>query len=208
MTTLTKVEKDYVEKVLFELKKYKINKEQLDSIREQLLDHISTSHENGETSIEQLGDSEALVKDYLEIYGIDMNHTGTHKSNRISIILGAISFPVVYLISQLILSLFLTQSFSQEKSFDYNIMYRISEQPWWNILLVSISLFSALVISFFLSVILRRRLTRFIWLLRYYSHSCGQPHIFQLRILYLQSYIRILRTILKINASQELLFQL
>ncbi|MEH7236700.1 hypothetical protein [Bacillus sp. JJ1562] len=157
MTILTKLEKDYVEKVLLELKKHKINKEQLDSIKEQLMDHISSSHENGENSIEQLGDSDSLVKDYLEIYGIDIHNEGNRKSKHLTIIWGAISFPVVYLFSQLILSLFLTQSFSQQRSFEYNIIYRISEQPWWNTLLVSISLFSAIAFSILLSVILRRR---------------------------------------------------
>lgn len=160
MTSLTKVEKDYVEKVLFELKKYKINKKQLDSIKEQLMDHISSSHENGENSIEQLGDSEALIKDYLEIYGIDIDDVGNSKSTHSALIFGAISFPVVYLFSQLIFSLFLTQSFSEQRSFEYNIIYRISEQPWWNTLLVSISLFSALAFSILLSVILRRRSPR------------------------------------------------
>ncbi|THE13031.1 hypothetical protein E1I69_09160 [Bacillus timonensis] len=160
MTTLTKIEKDYVEKVLLELKKYKINKEQLNSIKEQLLDHISSSHENGENSIEQLGDSETLVKDYLEIYGIDKEYPEKQKLKPFPFFLGAISFPVVYLFSQLILSLFLTQSFSQQKSFEYNIIYRISEQPWWNTLLVSISLFTALAFSVVITVILRRWSTR------------------------------------------------
>ncbi|RFB14789.1 hypothetical protein DZB84_15215 [Bacillus sp. HNG] len=160
MTTLTKIEKDYVEKVLLELKKYKINREHLDSINEQLLDHISSSHENGENSIEQLGDSETLVKDYLEIYGIDKDYPEKQKLKRSPFILGAISFPVVYLFSQLIFSLFLTQSFTKQRSFEYNIIYRISEQLWWNTLLVSISLFTALAFSIFITVILRRRSTR------------------------------------------------
>ncbi|MEH7380952.1 hypothetical protein V7138_10765 [Bacillus sp. JJ1533] len=160
MTTLTKAEKDYIEKVLLELKKHKITKEQLHSIKEQLLEHISSSHENGENSIEQLGDSETLVKDYLEIYGIDMNDAEKQKSKPSPIMLGAISFPIVYMLCQLILSLFLTQSFSQERSFEYNIIYRISEQPWWNILLVLISFFTALAFSILLPFILKRWSTR------------------------------------------------
>lgn len=56
---------------------------------------------------------------------------------------------ITYLISQTIFSIFLTESFNPTNSkttFDYNILYRISENQWWNALLIMTSLTLSVVV--------------------------------------------------------------
>lgn len=50
---------------------------------------------------------------------------------------------ITYLVSQTIFSIFLTESFNSTNSknaFQYNLLYRISENQWWNALLIMTSL--------------------------------------------------------------------
>ncbi|WP_449536528.1 hypothetical protein [Ferdinandcohnia sp. Marseille-Q9671] len=160
MATLRKNEIEYVDKVIKELKKHKINRNNLESIKEQLTDHILTSQQNGEDSIEQLGDSDSIVNDYLELYSIDTQQSKSPKSTYLPVAFGVIAFLFVYLLSQVLLSLFLTESFSDNRNFDYNILYHIDVNPWWNTLLVMISFFTALILSILVSFLLRSRFTR------------------------------------------------
>lgn len=56
---------------------------------------------------------------------------------------------ITYLISQTTFSIFLTESFNSTNSkntFNYNILYRISENQWWNVLLIMISFTLSVVV--------------------------------------------------------------
>ena len=55
---------------------------------------------------------------------------------------------ITYLISQTTFSIFLTELFNStnSKTFNYNILYRISENQWWNVLLIMISFMLSVVV--------------------------------------------------------------
>lgn len=56
---------------------------------------------------------------------------------------------ITYLISQTTFSIFLTELFNSTNSkntFNYNILYRISENQWWNVLLIMISFMLSVVV--------------------------------------------------------------
>lgn len=61
---------------------------------------------------------------------------------------------ITYLISQTIFSIFLTESFNPTNSknaFQYNLLYRISENQWWNVLLIMTSF--TLSVAVFISLV-------------------------------------------------------
>ena len=56
---------------------------------------------------------------------------------------------ITYLISQTTFLIFLTESFNSTNSkntFNYNILYRISENQWWNVLLIMLSFTLSVVV--------------------------------------------------------------
>ncbi len=65
-------EKQFLNEVLEELKQYQISSKNRKDIKQQLLEHIQESHEHGQDSINELGDTTTFVKDFLEINGIDL----------------------------------------------------------------------------------------------------------------------------------------
>lgn len=77
-----------------------------------------------------------------------------------TLIIGGIFISLItYLISQTTLSIFLTESFSpnnSNKTFNYNILYRITENQWWNSLLIMIS-FTISVLVFISLVSYKKR---------------------------------------------------
>ncbi|MEB2281858.1 hypothetical protein LAV73_17940 [Lysinibacillus xylanilyticus] len=150
---LSLVEKQYVTEVLNELKQYRISSKERKNIKQQLLEHIQESRDNGIDSINDLGDTTTFIKDFLEIKGIDL-HSEIKQMRKsqpgISIVIGVCTFIIAYLACQLILSMFLTDSFNPQNTiaaFDYNIVYQISDVAWWNFLLISISIFTSSLIS-------------------------------------------------------------
>jgi hypothetical protein len=152
---LTLEEKQFLNEVLEELKQYQISSKNRKDIKQQLLEHIQESREHGQDSINDLGDTTTFVKNFLEINGIDLlsEIKQVRKSkSRTGILFGIGFFSLIltYLGSQLILSMFLTESFNPlntSSSFDYNIFYQISDNLWWNSLLMIISIFTACLVS-------------------------------------------------------------
>jgi hypothetical protein len=152
-------EKQYVNEILDELKRYRVSSKNRKKVKQQMIEHIQESRVHGHDSLEELGDVDTFVKDYIEINEIDVHsqikkiQTSKNES-RWTIVIAFLTSMAAYLISQLIFSLFLTESFTPLKSasFEYNILYRISEHSWWNVLLVfmsmTISLFAGLLILF------------------------------------------------------------
>ncbi|MDQ0214921.1 putative membrane-anchored protein [Oikeobacillus pervagus] len=152
---LTMKEKQFLNEVLEELKQYQVSSKSRNNIKQQILEHIQEAREHGQDSLHELGDSTTFVKDFLDINGIDLHAkmTKMRKSDKrmgILLLTGSLSFIFTYLASQLILSMFLTESFNPQytnRSFDYHIFYQISDHTWWNFMLIIISFSTALLVS-------------------------------------------------------------
>lgn len=165
---LTILEKRFLDEVLNELKQYQISPTQRNNIKQQLLEHIQESRENGQDSMNELGDASTFVKDYLEVNGIDLHAEIKHmrKSKARPAMLwaiGLLSFFVSYLAIQLILSMFLTDSMNPlntSRSFNYNIFYQISGNAWWNFSLMFISISGSLLVTMFVLFYIRKRYNR------------------------------------------------
>jgi hypothetical protein len=161
---MTKMEKQFVNEVLAELKQYGVRSKEREKVKLQIVEHIQESREHGNDGVEEFGDAETFVKDYLEINEIDVHSRikKNFKSNKVMVrtimpaIFGAIA---IYLMSQLIFSLFLTEAFNPLRSadFKYNLLYRVSENTWWNSLLVLISLGLSVFAGFFIQMISKRK---------------------------------------------------
>ncbi|MBU5214830.1 DUF1700 domain-containing protein [Heyndrickxia oleronia] len=166
---LNMAEQQFLNEVLEELKQYNISSKDRSNIKQQLLEHIQESRELGKDSIKELGNSHELVKDFLEINGIDLHSEikqirKSKSRTGILFVIGFFTLILSYLGSQLIFSMFLTESFNSQGTsnrFYYNIFFQISNNPWWNSLLMIISmsiacLVSVLVIKLFLRKIIIR----------------------------------------------------
>lgn len=140
-------EQQFLTGVLKDLKQYDISLEERENIKQQILEHIQECREHGEESINDLGTPQLFVQDFLEINEIDLRVKmkqlrNVNKKSSTLIIGGIFISLITYLISQTTLSIFLTESFSPNNSnntFNYNILYRITENQWWNSLLIMIS---------------------------------------------------------------------
>ncbi|ASI78014.1 hypothetical protein LKM01_22845 [Bacillus pacificus] len=147
-------EKQFLTDVLKELKQYDISLEERENIKLQILEHIQECREHGEDSIDDLGTPELFVQDFLEINEIDsqvkMKQLQNEKGKFNTFMLRGIFIAIItYLSSQTIFSIFLTESFNQNNSksaFQYNLLYRISENQWWNALLIMTSLTLSVVV--------------------------------------------------------------
>ncbi|HGE5782156.1 TPA: hypothetical protein ACGGHE_004132 [Bacillus pseudomycoides] len=161
---LTKEEKRFVKEILEELKQYQVSSKNRRIIRQQLLEHIQECREHGQDSLKDLGNTTTFVKDFLEMNGIDLHSEikQIRKSkNRTGILFvsGFLTSIVTYLTSQLLLSMFLTESFNPlhtNNSFDYNILYQIADSSWWNSLLMIISISISALISMLVVFYIRK----------------------------------------------------
>lgn len=159
---LTKAERDYLNRVVEELGKFHIEASAVEEVKEQIMEHIQESREHGEESLAELGEPTTFVKEYLEVQGINPSPTtkGDRKKSRSAFIGGLIAFAVTFVICQLLFSMFLTDSFAvgyTDNSFDYNLFYQISDVPWWNALLLTISLAIALIAAVCVAIFIKRR---------------------------------------------------
>ncbi|MFJ8521249.1 hypothetical protein [Bacillus cereus] len=148
-------EKQFLTDVLKELKQYDISLEERGNIKRQILEHIQECREHGEDSIEDLGTPQLFVQDFIEINEIDLQVKMKQLQNKkrkfnTFILHGIFIAFITYLISQTTFSLVLTESFN------YNILYRISENQWWNALLIMIS-FTLSVVVFISLVSYKKR---------------------------------------------------
>ncbi|EJQ95013.1 hypothetical protein [Bacillus cereus] len=157
-------EQQFLTGVLKDLKQYDISLEERENIKQQILEHIQECREHGEESIKDLGTPQLFVQDFLEINEIDLRIKmkqlrNVNKKSSTLIIGGIFISLITYLISQTTLSIFLTESFSPNNSnntFNYNILYRITENQWWNSLLIMIS-FTISVLVFISLVSYKKR---------------------------------------------------
>lgn len=162
---LTAAEKRFLNKVLTELTQYQISETDRRVVKQQLLEHIQESREYGQDSISQLGDPSEFVKDFLEIHEIDLHEEIKQirkPTNQIKIVVatGFFTSIVTYIISQFLLSLFLTKSFNllhTNQSFNYNIFYQISDNSWWNAMLMLISASISLLIALLVVLYMKKR---------------------------------------------------
>ncbi|OFD66141.1 hypothetical protein [Bacillus mycoides] len=157
-------EQQFLTGVLKDLKQYDISLEERENIKQQILEHIQECREHGEESINDLGTPQLFVQDFLEINEIDlrvkMKQLRNVNKKSSTLVIGGICISLItYLISQTTLSIFLTESFSPNNSnntFNYNILYRITENQWWNSLLIMIS-FTISVLVFISLVSYKKR---------------------------------------------------
>ncbi|WP_235860230.1 hypothetical protein [Rossellomorea aquimaris] len=147
MDWMTAEEKQFVNEVLAALKEYGVRSKEREKVKFQIVEHIQESHEHGTDALEELGGAEGFVKDYVEINEIDVHsrikktHLTKKESGR-SILPALLASAAAYFMSQILFSLFLTEAFNPLKlnDFEYNLLYRISGNSWWNSLLVLVSL--------------------------------------------------------------------
>ncbi|WP_242245553.1 DUF1129 domain-containing protein [Bacillus cereus group sp. BfR-BA-01523] len=160
-------EQQFLTGVLKELKQYDISLEERENIKQQILEHIQEYREHGEESINDLGTPQLFVQDFLEINEIDLRVKmkqlqNINKKSNTLIIIGIFVAFITYLISQTTLSIFLTESLNptnSENNFNFNLLYRIAENQWWNSILIMISLMVSLLISIILVIYKKRKLS-------------------------------------------------
>ncbi|WP_377865615.1 hypothetical protein [Bacillus sp. R86525] len=161
-------EKQFLTDVLKELEQYDISLEERENIKQQILEHVQECRENGEDSINDLGTPQLFVQDFLEINEIDlqakMRQLQNEKGNSSTFILGGILIAVItYLISQTTLSLFLTESFNganSKNTFNFNLLYRIAENQWWNYILIMFSFTLSILVFISLVSYKKRKLSK------------------------------------------------
>ncbi|EOW9527414.1 hypothetical protein ACO11K_001044 [Bacillus cytotoxicus] len=161
---VTQEEKRFIREVLEELKQYQVSYKNRKIVKQQLLEHMQECREHGQDSLYDLGDTATFVKDFLEMNGIDLHSEikQIRKSkNRTGIlfVIGFFTILVTYLTSQLLLSMFLTESFHPQRdnhSFNYNILYQIADNSWWNSLLMLTSMSISVLISMLVVLYIRR----------------------------------------------------
>ncbi|MDA1679572.1 hypothetical protein [Bacillus cereus group sp. TH152-1LC] len=161
-------EKQFLTDVLKELKQYDISLEEKKNIKRQILEHIQECREHGEDSIDDLGTPQLFVQDYLEINEIDLQVKMKQLKNEkgklnTSILRGIFIAIITYLISQTTFTIFLTGSFNLTNSkttFQYNLLYRISENQWWNSLLIMISFMISVAVFISLVSYKKRKLSK------------------------------------------------
>jgi hypothetical protein len=159
MVKLSRKEERFLQEVLDELEPYWISEEERETIQQQIIEHIEESREQGEDGVESLGSSTTFVKDFLEINGIDLHAEiqKTHnspKKNGALVAVGICTLIGTYVLSQLVLSLVATDAFNplNKNGFDdYHLLFQISTNPWWNTMLLLISL-SVSCLSAFMAV--------------------------------------------------------
>lgn len=165
---LNKEEQQFLNEVLEELRQYQISTKARRNIKQQLLEHFQESRDHGGDSLDDLGNTQDFVKDFLEINGIDL-HSEIKQARKsksktgILFVIGLFPLILTYLGSQLLLSMFLTESFNPQNpdsSFEYNIFYQISENLWWNFLLMMISISSACLVSLVINLFVRKIMIR------------------------------------------------
>ncbi|KLA26426.1 hypothetical protein [Bacillus cereus] len=161
-------EKQFLTDVLKKLKQYDISLEEMENVKRQILEHIQECREYGEDSIDDLGTPQLFVQDYLEINEIDLQVKMKQLKNEkgklnTSMLRGIFIAVITYLISQTIFTIFLTQSFNPTNSkntFQYNFLYRISENQWWNSLLIMISFMLSVAVCISLVSYKKRKLSK------------------------------------------------
>lgn len=152
-------EKQFLDQVIQSLKTAHVKRKDIGVVKQQILEHIDASKEHGEDSLESLGTPDEFLNQFFDV------HPQIHQKGRSSFSLRRSFFlqstliaAFVYMITQSFFSLFLTTSFApyETSSFTYNIFYRISNDVWWNALLVSSSGCIA-VLSAFITVFIFKR---------------------------------------------------
>jgi len=161
-------ENQFLTDVLKELKRYDISLEEMENVKRQILEHIQECREHGEDSIDDLGTPQLFVQDYLEINEIDLQVKMKQLKNEkgklnTSMLHGIFIAVITYLISQTTFTIFLTRSFNpinSKNTFQYNLLYRISENQWWNSLLIMISFMLSVVVFISLVSYKKRKLSK------------------------------------------------
>ncbi len=158
---LTKQEVTYLEKVNSEIQHYELDSIQIREVNEQLISHFEEYRDNGEDSFSNLEEPEIFAKSHLEACGIDLHSPGNQlQQSRIAsslpILITSLTSVITFLACQLLFAFTLTEFFNPLNSYQYNLIYRISDNSWWNAALTSTSLVISLIV-FILSLFLLKK---------------------------------------------------
>ncbi|GAA0364205.1 hypothetical protein [Bacillus horti] len=160
---LSTLEHKYMEQVVAILRENGGSRRLEAEVKLQLEEHIEDCREAGEDFQQSLGSPEDVAFEYLQVSQNTMdqvNFKGQEK-NKIQnnehrfqwgfkkSILAAIILFVFYTTSQSIATMFFTSTFVHPPNdFSFNLWFRISEMPWYNMLLVFSSACIAALITF------------------------------------------------------------
>ncbi|PJN56601.1 hypothetical protein PAEVO_33250 [Paenibacillus sp. GM2FR] len=172
--SLSYEEEQFIANVRRELKRYDITSSQMDEVEEQIQEHLEASREHGEYGLEDLGSPNMYVRDYAEVQGLvrvqdarDLESVPKEpgpRSGRLSV-WGFLKYPlvytVVYIICQLLFSFSLTTAWVKGYEItSFNLLYRISDQMWWNMMLIVFSLSISALVTILVYVFGKRKYRR------------------------------------------------
>ncbi|WP_339266853.1 hypothetical protein NYE54_24540 [Paenibacillus sp. FSL K6-1330] len=164
-------EEQFIAAVRRELKRYEMTSSQVEAVVEQIQEHLEASREHGENGLEDLGSPNMYVRDYAEVQGLvrvqdarDLESVPEEpepRSGRLSV-WGFMKYPLVfaavYILCQLLFSFSLTTAWV--KGFEitgFNLLYRISDQMWWNMMLIVSSLSISVLVTILVYVFGKRK---------------------------------------------------
>ncbi|OIA99464.1 hypothetical protein AK95_20015 [Paenibacillus sp. LC231] len=172
MMTLSYEEEQFIADVRRELIRYEMTSNQVEAVVEQIREHLEASREHGEYGLEDLGSPDMYVRDYAEVQGLvrmqdamDLESVPEKPPGQRSWRLGvwgflkySLVFAAVYIICQLLFSFALTTAWVKGYEITgFNLLYRISDQTWWNMMLIVFSLSISALVTILTHVFGKRR---------------------------------------------------
>lgn len=159
---LTKQEITYLAKVNSVIKHYELDSIQVKEVNEQLISHFEEYRDNGEDPFSNLEEPEIFAKSHLEACGINRHSRGKQlQQSRIAsslpILITSLTSVITFLAFQLLFAFTLTEYFNPLNSYQYNLIYRISENSWWNAALTSTSVVISLIVFILSLSLLKKR---------------------------------------------------
>jgi hypothetical protein len=169
--TLSYEEEQFIANVRRELKRYEMTPTQVEAVVEQIQEHLEASREHGEYGLEDMGSPNMYVRDYAEVQGLvrvqdtrdfeSVPEEPGPRSGRLGV-WGFLKYPlvfaVVYIICQLLFSFSLTTAWVKGYEITgFNLLYRISDQMWWNMMLIVFSLSISALVTILVHVFGKRR---------------------------------------------------
>lgn len=172
--TLSYEEEEFIADVRSELNRYEMTSSQTEEVVEQIREHLEASREHGENGLHDLGSPRMYVRDYAEVQGFEIvQNAGSFRSGQEDSgqrsgrpsVWGLLRYPLVfaavYAISQLVFSFSLTTAWVEGREMTgFNLLYRISDQMWWNMLLIVFSLSISTVVTTLIYKLSKRKQRR------------------------------------------------
>ncbi|MDH6669920.1 hypothetical protein M2277_000564 [Paenibacillus sp. LBL] len=159
--TLSYEEEQFITIVRQELKNYDITPHQMEEMVAQIQEHLEACREHGEMGLQDLDSPIIYVRDYAEVQGFSRvsdpsqstpapkdSGERTSTGRLWGFLKHPLIFAAVYVICQLAFSFSLTTAWVNGYEITgFHLLYRISDQTWWNMLLILFSLLISSVIT-------------------------------------------------------------